>query len=336
MHGVGSSAGGSREAPGTGDRRGAAAADKEILRRYPHQLSGGQQQRIALAMAFACRPELIVLDEPTTGLDVATQAHVLDTVRDLVQLLRRGGRLRDPRPGGRRRDRRPRRRHVRRARSSRSAPATSCSTRAITPYTRKLLASIPDITGEHALRGIPGRAPRPGQRPQRLLFAPRCDWAIDKCSEQFPPVEEVSPGHSVRCWRYKEVGAQHAATDIQLRDKSLSAPRGRGEADHQRARRDGLLPAQGDAATASTPASASAAACRSSGSRGPARRPWRAASPACIPTRSSGTSSSSASRWRATRAAGRARPGRRSSTSSRAPTARSTRARRSLRSCRSR
>ncbi|MCX6373845.1 MAG: ABC transporter ATP-binding protein [Actinobacteria bacterium] len=197
-------------------------SDKAFLRRYPHQLSGGQQQRVAIAMAFANRPKVIVLDEPTTALDVTTQAHVLDTVRDLTKSygvaalyithdLAVVANLAD------------------RIAVMYAGKVVETGTRdelfdaGHHPYTRKLLASIPDITGERALRGIPGWAPRPGQRPSGCSFTPRCDWAVDECSEGFPPVEQVSPGHNVRCWRYKEVGAQLAATDIQLRDKSLSA-----------------------------------------------------------------------------------------------------------------
>src|SRR6202043_994416 len=63
----------------------ALPSDDDFLRRSPHQLSGGQQQRVAIAMAFACRPHVIVCDEPTTGLDVTTQARVLETIRDLCR-----------------------------------------------------------------------------------------------------------------------------------------------------------------------------------------------------------------------------------------------------------
>jgi peptide/nickel transport system ATP-binding protein len=197
-------------------------SDKAFLRRYPHQLSGGQQQRVAIAMAFANRPKVIVLDEPTTALDVTTQAHVLDTVRDLTKSygvaalyithdLAVVSNLAD------------------RIAVMYAGKVVEVGTRdelfdaGHHPYTRKLLASIPDITGERALRGIPGWAPRPGQRPSGCSFTPRCDWAIDTCREEFPPVEEVSPGHRVRCWRYKEVGANRVADAVQLRDKSLSA-----------------------------------------------------------------------------------------------------------------
>jgi peptide/nickel transport system ATP-binding protein len=193
--------------------------DRAFLRRYPHQLSGGQQQRVAIAMALANRPKVIVLDEPTTALDVTTQAHVLDTVRDLTRsygvsalyvthdlavvacladriAVMYAGRLVE------------------------IGPKEDLFTGAYHPYTRRLLAAIPDITGERALHGIPGWAPRPGQRVAGCAFTPRCDWRLDKCATQFPPYEGPDPDHQVRCWRWQEVRAQSPAGDAPLRVKA--------------------------------------------------------------------------------------------------------------------
>jgi len=183
--------------------------DAAFLKRYPHQLSGGQQQRVGLAMAFACRPRVIVLDEPTTGLDVTTQAHVLKTVRALCDLhdvaalyvshdlavvatlanrvaVMYGGRLVE-------------------IGSERVLFRSSAH-----PYTRRLIQAIPEMSGRHALEGIPGTAPRPGHRPNGCFFAPRCSFAIDRCWSEFPDVAQVAEGHEVRCHRYAEVVAESA------------------------------------------------------------------------------------------------------------------------------
>ena len=184
--------------------------DAAFLRRYPHQLSGGQQQRVALAMAFANRPRVIVLDEPTTGLDVTTQAHVLATIRDLcgahgvaavyvshdlavvATLATRvavlyGGRLAEVGPTG------------------------ALFRRAAHPYTRRLVEAIPELSGEHALVGIPGTAPRPGHRPFGCLFSPRCEFVIDVCTASEPPLAGVAAAHEARCFRSAEVMAVSAA-----------------------------------------------------------------------------------------------------------------------------
>ena len=155
-------------------------ASPALLRRYPHQLSGGQQQRVALAMAFACRPSLIVLDEPTTGLDVSTQRHILDTVRSLCQgygvaavyvshdlavvselaaqvAVMYAGRIVE------------------------AGPAPLLFSRPLHPYTRGLLASVPAPGRGGPLAGIPGQQPPPGHRGPGCAFAPRCGLALDPC-----------------------------------------------------------------------------------------------------------------------------------------------------------
>ncbi len=193
--------------------------DRAFLRRYPHQLSGGQQQRVAVAMAFACRPALIVLDEPTTGLDVTTQAHVLRTVRDLTHTygvaalyvthdLAVVANLAD------------RIAVMYAGRLVEVGPRETLFAGASHPYTRRLLASVPDLSGRHALRGIPGRAPLPGKRPPGCAFAERCDFTEERCEEAFPPYDGPHDEHRVRCWRWREVGALSAAADLMPRRAS--------------------------------------------------------------------------------------------------------------------
>jgi peptide/nickel transport system ATP-binding protein len=181
--------------------------DRAFLKRYPHELSGGQQQRVGLAMAFANRPRLIVLDEPTTGLDVTTQAHVLSTVRELATLhdvaalyvshdlavvatlaervaVMYAGRVVEI--GG----------------------AEELFRSAGHPYTRRLVGAIPRLTGGRSLVGIPGHAVSPGRRPPGCSFAPRCTLRIDQCEAAMPPLLPVGPGHAVRCIRAELVLAE--------------------------------------------------------------------------------------------------------------------------------
>ncbi len=175
--------------------------DTQYLRRYPHQLSGGQQQRIGLAMAFAARPSVIVLDEPTTGLDVSTQAHVLETIRSLASLhgvaalyvthdLAVVATLAD------------RVAVMYAGRIVEQAETAEIFARPAHPYTRYLVAAAPEMGSDRELVGLGGRAPSPGTRPVGCTFALRCEVATTECRESFPAVEVVSgsSSHEVRCF----------------------------------------------------------------------------------------------------------------------------------------
>jgi peptide/nickel transport system ATP-binding protein len=174
--------------------------DPAYLRRYPHQLSGGQQQRIGLAMAFACRPSVIVLDEPTTGLDVSTQAHVLETIRNLA-LMHRVAALYVTHDLAVVSSIADRIAVMYAGRVVEEGPTERLFADSGHPYTRHLIAAIPHLDGRKQLVGLAGGAPSPGRRPQGCFFTRRCELAIDQCAIAFPPAIEVEPGHFSRCYR---------------------------------------------------------------------------------------------------------------------------------------
>jgi len=172
------------------------------LRRYPHQLSGGQQQRVAIAMAFACRPSLIVLDEPTTGLDVSTQRHILDTVTELTSLygcaavyvshdLAVVGQLVSSVAV------------MYAGRIVELGQTEKVFSDPVHPYTRRLLAAVPSPVRAEVLQGIEGYPPRPGSRPAGCYFAPRCTLASQECRETTPEPVLVDE-RMVRCLKAGE------------------------------------------------------------------------------------------------------------------------------------
>ncbi len=175
------------------------------LGHHPHRFSGGQRQRIMIAMALACRPAVLVADEPTTALDVTIQAQIVALVKDLqaelgtailwithdlalvAGLVDRvavmyGGAIVE------------------------EADVDALYAEPRHPYTRGLLASLPgraDAAGR--LAAIPGRPPALTAAPGACSFAPRCGWADDRCRGAVPPLEGVDAGHRSACFRWREL-----------------------------------------------------------------------------------------------------------------------------------
>jgi len=191
---------------------------RERLSDHPHRFSGGQRQRIVIAMALACRPAVLVADEPTTALDVTIQAQIVALVRELQEELGTailwithdlalvaglvdrvavmyGGTLVE------------------------EAPVDDLFARPSHPYTRGLLASLPEgSAGTGPLPTIEGRPPDLLDPPSACPFAPRCGWVEQRCRAELPRLRPVAPGHASACWRWEELGGAPGEVGASVED----------------------------------------------------------------------------------------------------------------------
>jgi len=176
---------------------------------YPHQLSGGMRQRAMIAMALACRPALLIADEPTTALDVTIQAQILALVLDLQKELGMGLILITHDLGVVAQT--AQRVIVMYAgKKVEEADVETLFANPRHPYTRGLMASIPALPSsgtntEARLAEIPGMVPALTRLPPGCAFAPRCALAIQRCHAEYPPLQDYGGDHLAACWRAAEM-----------------------------------------------------------------------------------------------------------------------------------
>ena len=179
-------------------------APEKRVREYPHQLSGGMRQRVMIAVALACRPKVLIADEPTTALDVTIQAQVLDLIVRLKEEFGMGMILITHDLGvvaetaqqvivmyaGKKIE---------------EASVFQLFDEPLHPYTQSLLECVPRIDSFDSerprhLRAIEGVVPSAADLPNGCAFAPRCRKAVDLCRKEGPELREVRPGHWVSCF----------------------------------------------------------------------------------------------------------------------------------------
>jgi oligopeptide/dipeptide ABC transporter ATP-binding protein len=172
---------------------------------FPHELSGGMQQRVMIAMAVISRPDILILDEPTTALDITVQNQILDLIMELKQRLnlsilfishdlriifKFSDKINIMYAG----------------KIVEDGPKEKVVSKPSHPYTMGLIDSIPSLGHrKQRFNAIEGKAPLFTALPEGCKFHPRCKFKIDKCVEKEPEMEEVSPGHFSRCIRAKEI-----------------------------------------------------------------------------------------------------------------------------------
>jgi len=172
------------------------------LHDYPHQFSGGMRQRVMIAMALACKPKLLIADEPTTALDVTIQAQILDLLNDLKSQMGMSIML-ITHAMGVVAESAQRVVVMYAGRVVEEASVEKLFASPAHPYTKGLIRSIPriDFDSDHKqrLEAIPGSVPKLINPPKGCRFAPRCQYASDRCTQEMPELREISTGHLVAC-----------------------------------------------------------------------------------------------------------------------------------------
>lgn len=178
------------------------------MKQYPHELSGGMRQRVMIAIALACRPGLLIADEPTTALDVTIQAQILDLINDLKAQLNMGVVL-ITHDMGVVAEVADRVMVMYAGKKVEEGTVEEIFNAPKHPYTIGLLNSVPNVDNpEFELEPIPGSLPTLTEKIEGCRFNPRCKFATDRCRMEAPPEFNVEGEHNVSCWLMDEEKAE--------------------------------------------------------------------------------------------------------------------------------